>query len=56
MDVTSMEQFENFLLTFLDTISEQSMWGWDARPNGAFLVIQQEDAAPVQGFLQENFE
>ena len=32
------------------------MWGWDARPNGAFLVVNKEDAESVRGLLKSQFE
>ena len=56
MDTGSLKQYEDFLVQFLDSVSEKSLWGWDARPNGSFLVVQEEDQEAAQSFLKGHFE
>ena len=53
------EQFsdlEAILAGVLGSLSEPTLWGWNARPNGAFLVITEEDAEKVMVCLEGFFE
>ena len=53
------EQFsdlEAILKGVLGSLSEPTLWGWNARPNGAFLVITEEDAEKVMTSLEHFFE
>ena len=51
-----LSDLEAILKGVLGSLSEPTLWGWNARPNGAFLVITEEDAETVMECLDGFFE
>ena len=47
---------EDILAGILKSLSEPTLWGWNARPNGAFLVITDQDAEKVMDCLAGFFD
>ena len=47
---------EAILKGVLGSLSEPTLWGWNARPNGAFLVITEQDSDIVMDCLDGFFE
>jgi len=49
------DQFEDILWGTLNAIGESNLWGWNARPNGSFLVIDSEDAEATFSYFDSCF-
>ena len=47
---------EGILTGILNSLSEPTLWGWNARPNGAFLVITEQDSEKVMNCLAVSFD
>ena len=50
------DRLEEILWGTLNAIGESNLWGWNARPNGSFLVIDSQDSDATFAYFDTCFD